>query len=115
MKQLFLASGLGIVVLILVSLRYYKGKISEKEFAIVFMISLLLTFSPVVYLVLFYIGRLLGFYYSFVAIFFFSILLLFALNIYLLLSMSNVTRTFTNLWQEIALMKHELEENKRRR
>ena len=113
---LLLASAVGLILFIFFVLRLLQGVYTGKGFVIGALISLILLLSPLVYAVVTYVQGLLGIAYSYVAIFYVSILILFVLVTGLFLMINNIRRTLINIWQEIALLRNEVEgkENKKR-
>ena len=113
---LLLASVVGLILFIFLILRLLQGVFTGRGFVIGILISLLLLFSPLVYVVVTYVQNLLGIFYSYVAIFYISTLVLFVLVAGLFLMINNIRRTMISIWQEIALLGNEVEgkENKKR-
>ena len=113
---LLLASAVGLVLFIFFVLRLLQGVYTGKGFVIGILISLLLLLSPLVYAVVTYVQGLLGIAYSYVAIFYGAIIVLFVLVAGLFLMINNIRRTMIGIWQEIALLRNEVEgkENKKR-
>ena len=113
---LLLASAVGLVLFIFLVLRLLQGVYTGKGFVIGILISLLLLLSPLVYAVVTYVQGLFGIARSYVAIFYVSIIVLFVLVAGLFLMFNNIRRTLISIWQEIALLRNEVEnkENKKR-
>ena len=113
---LLLASVAGLVLLIFFVLRLLQSVYTGKGFVIGILISSLLLFSPLVYVVVTYVQGLLGIAYSYVAIFYISTIILFVLVTGLFLMINDIRRTLISIWQEIALLRNEFEgkENKKR-
>lgn len=113
---LLMVSAVGLVLFIFFVLRLLQGVYTGKGFVIGILISLLLLFSPLVHRVVTYVQGLLGMAYSYVTIFYISTIVLFVLVAGSFLMINNIRRTLVSIWQEIALLRNEIEskENKKR-
>lgn len=109
---LLLVSAIGLVLLIFLISRLLQGAYTGRGFVIGFFVSLILLFAPLIYIVVTYVQSLLGITYSYVAMFYISTIVLFVLVIGLLLMINNIHKTLISIWQEIALLRNEVENMK---
>lgn len=111
MRAIFLLPVLFGALLIGGSLALFRrNRLDPRYFAVAILLSILVMASPIVYGVLRNVGNLLGFVYTFVLGFGLAILVLISLVIYLILAIGAVRDETETMWQEIALVRTELEQ-----
>lgn len=89
---------------------FRRERLDPRNFAIAVVVSLLLVVSPGIYFILDAVKSLFGIVYTFVLAFGLAILLLITLVIYLVLVVGRLRDERDTLWQEVALMRSNIEE-----
>jgi hypothetical protein len=103
--------GVGLAVFFLSFVLFKQGGISPRYFAIALLLSMALVFSPIIFNILEFVKQLFGIRFTFVLGFGIANVITLSLLVYLVLVIGRLRNEIVTLWQEIALVKSELDDS----
>lgn len=101
---------IGVVLLVATLALLRREAIHPRQFAVAVVLSILAILSPVIYVVLNAVAELLNFVYTFVLTFALAIVTLLVLVVYLVLLVGRLREETEGLWQEMALLRTEIDD-----